>query len=38
MPSPERPAPGPLAVAIDIGGTFTDVMLHDSRTGQAWRA
>ena len=28
----------PYAVAIDIGGTFTDVMLQDARTGQAWRA
>ena len=26
------------AVAIDIGGTFTDVMLRDQRTGRAWRA
>ena len=28
----------PYAVAIDIGGTFTDVMLQDARTGRAWRA
>jgi len=27
-----------LAVAVDIGGTFTDVMLQDMATGQAWRA
>ncbi len=37
MPSPDYVL-RPLAVAIDIGGTFTDVMLQDSRTGQAWRA
>jgi N-methylhydantoinase A len=34
MPSPERP----LSVAIDIGGTFTDVTLRDAATGRAWRA
>jgi N-methylhydantoinase A len=27
-----------LAVAVDIGGTFTDVTLQDSTTGRAWRA
>lgn len=27
-----------LVLAIDIGGTFTDVTLHDSTTGQAWTA
>ncbi len=27
-----------LSVAIDIGGTFTDVTLQDAATGQAWRA
>ncbi len=27
-----------LAVAIDIGGTFTDVTVQDFATGQAWRA
>jgi N-methylhydantoinase A len=27
-----------LAVAVDIGGTFTDVALHDAATGQVWRA
>ncbi len=27
-----------LSVAIDIGGTFTDVTLQDPATGQAWRA
>ena len=26
------------AVAIDIGGTFTDVMLREQHTGKAWRA
>ena len=29
---------GSLSVAIDIGGTFTDVTLQDSQTGRAWRA
>lgn len=42
MPSPDHAAhpyvARPLAVAIDIGGTFTDVTLQDSRTGQAWQA
>jgi N-methylhydantoinase A len=27
-----------LLVAVDIGGTFTDVTLQDSATGQAWTA
>jgi N-methylhydantoinase A len=27
-----------LAVAVDIGGTFTDVALQDRITGQVWRA
>ena len=27
-----------LALAVDIGGTFTDVTLQDPATGQAWRA
>src|SRR5262249_28533230 len=27
-----------LAVAVDIGGTFTDVTLQDPATGRAWRA
>ena len=27
-----------LSVAIDIGGTFTDVTLQDPATGRAWRA
>jgi N-methylhydantoinase A len=34
MLSPDRM----LSVAIDIGGTFTDVTLQDPATGQAWRA
>ena len=34
MLSPDRV----LSVAIDIGGTFTDVTLQDPATGQAWRA
>ena len=27
-----------LSVAVDIGGTFTDVTLQDAASGQAWRA
>ncbi|MBV9432351.1 MAG: hydantoinase/oxoprolinase family protein [Hyphomicrobiales bacterium] len=27
-----------LAVAVDIGGTFTDVTLQDAASGRAWRA
>ncbi len=34
MPSSE----GQLSIAIDIGGTFTDVTLQDAATGRAWRA
>src|SRR6185437_1244780 len=30
--------PADLAVAVDIGGTFTDVMLQDQASGRAWRA
>lgn len=26
------------AVAVDIGGTFTDISLLDRRSGQVWRA
>lgn len=29
---------GKLSIAIDIGGTFTDVTLQDATTGRAWRA
>jgi N-methylhydantoinase A len=28
----------PLSVAVDIGGTFTDITLADAATGQTWRA
>ena len=28
----------PLLVAVDIGGTFTDITLQDGRTGEAWTA
>lgn len=28
----------PLSVAVDIGGTFTDITLQDSETGLAWTA
>jgi N-methylhydantoinase A len=34
MSSAERP----LAVAIDIGGTFTDIALQDLTSGEAWTA
>ncbi len=27
-----------LSVAVDIGGTFTDITLQDAATGRAWRA
>jgi N-methylhydantoinase A len=27
-----------LAVAVDIGGTFTDIALHDASSGKIWRA
>ncbi len=27
-----------LAVAVDIGGTFTDIALHDRASGRIWRA
>jgi N-methylhydantoinase A len=27
-----------LAIAVDIGGTFTDIALHDAQSGQIWRA
>src|SRR5262245_60170253 len=33
-PSPEAA----LTVAVDIGGTFTDIALHDPASGQVWRA
>jgi N-methylhydantoinase A len=34
MSSPEPD----LSVAVDIGGTFTDVALHDAGSGKVWRA
>ncbi len=34
-PSPEISS---LAVAVDIGGTFTDIALHDASSGRIWRA
>jgi N-methylhydantoinase A len=33
-PSPDSS----LAVAVDIGGTFTDIALHDAASGKIWRA
>jgi N-methylhydantoinase A len=27
-----------LALAVDIGGTFTDIALHDAKSGRIWRA
>jgi len=27
-----------LAVAVDVGGTFTDIALHDASSGRIWRA
>src|SRR4029078_1446448 len=27
-----------LAIAVDIGGTFTDITLHDAQSGRIWRA
>src|SRR5947207_2677198 len=27
-----------LAIAVDIGGTFTDIALHDASSGRIWRA
>ena len=34
MSSPDRS----LAIAVDIGGTFTDISLIDRASGQVWRA
>jgi len=36
MTIPEKRA-GDFAVAVDIGGTFTDIALHDHATGRIWR-
>jgi N-methylhydantoinase A len=33
-PSPDSS----LAIAVDIGGTFTDIALHDASSGRIWRA
>ena len=30
--------PAALTVAVDIGGTFTDIALHDPASGKVWRA
>ncbi|WP_105402686.1 hydantoinase/oxoprolinase family protein [Neorhizobium sp. T7_12] len=38
MSSPESFIDTSLSVAIDIGGTFTDVALLDRATGKVWRA
>ncbi len=27
-----------LAIAVDIGGTFTDIALHEAKSGRIWRA
>jgi N-methylhydantoinase A len=32
------PSPSSLAIAVDIGGTFTDIALHDALSGRIWRA
>src|SRR5947208_4860618 len=32
------PADSSLAIAVDIGGTFTDIALHDASSGRIWRA
>ena len=37
MPLEMRPDPG-LTVAVDIGGTFTDVALVENASGRSWRA
>jgi N-methylhydantoinase A len=33
-----RLSSSPLAIAVDIGGTFTDISLIDRSSGQVWRA
>ncbi|HET6182248.1 MAG TPA: hydantoinase/oxoprolinase family protein [Acetobacteraceae bacterium] len=38
MRSPDAMKHGNLAVAVDIGGTFTDIALHDPASGNVWRA
>ena len=37
-PAGMDPAAMDLAIAVDIGGTFTDVALHDVASGRVWRA
>src|SRR5471032_62740 len=36
--SPKTSLAPSLAIAVDIGGTFTDIALHDASSGQIWRA
>src|SRR5262245_65083015 len=31
-----RPANRPLSLGIDIGGTFTDIVVHDRTSGARW--
>ena len=38
MPSSEACGAAALTVAVDIGGTFTDIALHDPASGSVWRA
>ena len=35
---PEADASGGLTVAVDIGGTFTDITVQDAATGRSWTA
>lgn len=39
MPSSAPPDPGPVRIAVDIGGTFTDLQILDARQGRvvAWK-
>jgi N-methylhydantoinase A len=36
--SPKPSLAPSLAIAVDIGGTFTDIALHDASSGRIWRA
>jgi N-methylhydantoinase A len=36
--SPKPSLAPSLAIAVDIGGTFTDIALHDAASGRIWRA
>jgi len=36
--SPKTSLAPSLAIAVDIGGTFTDIALHDASSGRIWRA